>query len=98
MTEIEDRHPGPATGGDSMSYADTHEHYGYATTSDLEDLRRQIDAVRYDADHATDHRGGDLDGRISALQIRIDGLEEAFVALEGEVRELAARLPEGDQP
>jgi hypothetical protein len=63
-----------------MSYADTHEHHGYATTSDLDDLRRQLDAVRYDADHATDDLRSDLDSRISDLQASIDGLQEAFRA------------------
>jgi hypothetical protein len=44
-----------------MSYYDTHDHHGYATTDDLDDLRRQLDQVRYDADRATDDLGGDLD-------------------------------------
>jgi len=76
----------------SYGYGDTHEHYGYSTASDLEDLRRQLDVVRFDADHAADN----LEGRTSALQASIDGLGEVFRTLEGEVRELAARLPDTD--
>ena len=85
-----------------MSWGDTHEHHGYASTDEVAGLRGEIDNLRYDADRRTDDLRGDLDSRITGLRddlgASIDRLWQAVRDLEEQVRGLAARVDAAAPP